>query len=886
MQVVNINQRYLDANIIERGKINIVKSLCNTGKTTAVDSFLQTLDVETKLLVPTFRRSLCNFLCTVFKDVANYITCKEQRIDCRSYPRICISPESFCRYRDENGDIVKPDVIIWDEFCSFLEHIVNPVTITGYQRSYFINIMSLFFQCEDITIIICDAYFDEDLDLQIIDAMAGGSGRIKLIKNQYFDRKIKLYNWQALGATEWKKRYFEEANNLDNKTFLFSNCKGLLQGLDREYIEMKIKSGTHNALPDSYVDDSEIVTADMANEKKEEYSMYPNLTWSHRRFGISPTIQAGVSNTTLHFNRGFGFAIQGSGSVLAFCQQMQRVRNLKDMELHIYFPPDIQHPKDFEEDLRVENIWADIEKYEKFVNFRVAELLEVEMIKEKDRVTVRPVVKSVLNNILVRYLYNKVREKISFFKSFQRYTEFDWYDIHCVTEFPQYTDARLLYMRNIMNTFEAAKAFKATYWENWQGFGWNGAWPGEEVLAAHKGNFFNKWLDFCDEWNVFGPLGNIRDLDNPHLRVERLAIFSKYCEPLHQSRFYSLICQPNHELIDSDSMENKYNSFQFSAQVFSVIACVFGCYGIFSFNVEKIEHIGIDSFFNNNNYNMTAEDLPIYFVARETRLNNPDIFTVLCQELERSYGLIIREFNLKFPAQTIPIWITQRLCCTKAITFLRKLLDGCLKYLGLERDKKMRSELRDPSVHTDNIKLFNRNEPDKKKHLNHRLRLKIYNIKNVHERIVLCLLKLMKKDHRFPVHPNGFLPDPFDLINFDKCPKAIPEFSEPKNRVYFEGREEFIVATHSHLKLSKIWPLKTFNAQYYDDARKWGDSKSHGLTMTWHGNVLDRFCYWNPIYGLTKMAEDLPTFFTCRENILREFADKLPLRKWHDYPFK
>lgn len=872
MQKVIVNERYLDYKCIVPGKINILKSICGTGKTTAVKTFLEEQPILQRLLVPTFRRSLCSFLCSQFPNVANYLTCHEQRIDCNDYPRICISPESFYRYRDVNGDLLCPDVIIWDEFCSFLEHIVNTTTIKGYQRSYFIDNISRFFQNPNVTIIICDAYFEEDLDLQIIESMAGSYDRIRFVHNRYYQKKYKVYSYRKIGASEWKKRYFTEVLDISKKTYVFSNSKSLVEGLEKEYVDIKMEKMVElgNLFVD-YEDLHQIVTADSCDREKEVFSSNPDDSWEGRIFMVSPTIQAGVSHTKLWFNRAFGFAIHGSSSVLSFCQQMARVRNLVDHEIHIMFPPDV---KDIDEDFNVDQVWNNLAKYEKWTNFKVQELMEMEVIPYRDRNVNRPITKSILNNILVRSLYNKAKEKRSFYGEFVRYTQYDWYEtkeVDVVMEFGENADNQVKYMRNIMNTFEQAKKFRLNYWENLISFNWDGSWPDDDWLAHNKGGCFEKWVEFCDEWNVFGVLGSVRRLNLPVFNTKRVSLFAtKFCQKESQSNFHKLMVVPIHKLIDSDSLENRYNTYQFKGLVKSAISCIFGCYGIFNYEIEKNVVPGELNFLDNSTCSVISRGLPVYFVANEERLNNIDTFDSLCEELSRSYPLLVSEFNLKLNT-AIPFWIKEKIICTAALKCLRKILDACLKHVGLERSKSPRNSLKETSVHNERIRTLNTTILDKKKKIHIRITVRSYNILNVHERIMMSLLKTFKK---LPTtHPNNFVPDPFELLVFERAPQQITSLDLVQNDKLFSV-------------LMKTWPpreeLITFD--WVEDCLIWAEKSKHYMQMTNADNVLDRFDYWNPMRSLDKLSEPLPEFFTRRSNPIREYQLRLPLRKWDDYP--
>ena len=877
MERIDINVRYLDETYIAAGKVNIIKSLCGTGKTESVKKFLKALPIETRVLIPTFRRSLCCFLTSLLENVISYLDCKQKRIDCDDFPRICISPESFWRYTDEDGAIKRPNVLLWDEFCSFLEHLVNMATLSGHQRSYFIDVVSLWMKDPSVTVIICDAYFDEEIDLQIVEMMCGGLERIRYVHNHYVEKKIKVYSYHSIGAVEWKRRYFQEVFDPLVNTYVFANSKKVIEGLEREYSEIKTEKDIRKeVVMENEVDTRVLVTGDSTDEEKTLYSSDPDSSWVAKKFMVSPTIQAGVGLNKEIYSRGFGFAIQQSSSVLALCQQMARPRHLVENELHIMFPPDAKLNEDeIDADLNVDRIWADISRYENWTNMRVANLITWEIIQEKDRAWRRPVARHVLNSIIVRCLYNEARQKLSFVNEFKRYTENDWYEFEEVT-FPHCIDGPFKYTRNIMHTFECAKNFRTTFWENLVMFNWDGSWPGDEWITINKGGAFEKFIKFSENWNVFGPLGKVSELYEPAFIPTRLALFgTTFVNNTAQSNFHHLITQTNATHVDIDSMENRYNALSYNAIFFSAASLIFGCYGLFQYDILRTETEGEINFFDSTIYQVTGSQLPVHFVMDESRLNNAFVFERLCIELDKSYSLLVQRMRLGLVGNKKPRWLDERLLNQKAISDMRKIMDGLFKFFGLERSKAAQNVERPEVFNFEHLKLLNRTLPKGQK-IATRIRVRSYPVNFMLERIMLSLLKMFSKNTLGLMHPNYFVPDPFQLLDYKRVPTHLPELSPLVNSQLFHQQ-------------SAIWPKKPIyvDNEYVTQAIYWGEKEKHHMKMTSSRTVLNRFDYWNPMeHGLERINVPLIPFFTDYQIPIKELQRRLPLRKWDEYPFK
>lgn len=879
MERIIVNQRYLTKENIKPFKINILKSLCGTGKTTAIKEYLKDLPTNTSIIAPTFRRSLCSFLKGTFDDVVSYLDCHTKMINPRDFPRVCISPESFWRYRDEEGNCPFPGVLIWDEFCSFLEHIINTTTIKGEQRSYFINMMCLILQNPCVTVIICDAYFEDD-DLQLVQLMAQSPDRIVFTENRYCEKKTKIYTYECVGVTEWKKKFFHSALNTSEKLYVFSNSKSTVQGLEQEYSELKFKK--FGMMMDDHDSDLRMVlSADSSEDQKELHSSNPDISWEEKRiFYVTPTIQAGVSFTKHHFHKSFGLAIHGSGSVLGFLQQLARPRNLIDAEIHMCFPSPINAKKDLrEEEININNIWNNLSKWESWTNMRITELLDKKLIAEKDRIVIRPDTKSVLNNILVRCLYFKVLQKINFKAELLRLVKNDWYEVIMLLpdELPVYEDNTIDYMTNIMMTIEKSKLYQTSFWENIMSL-WDGRWPGDEWLKENKGGAFCQFIEFANEWGIFGVLGDITSLKEPFFDRVKFANFaSKFATPQSQKRFHDFILRSNFELIDRDSSELRFNSYEFDGIFLSTMSLIFGAYHLYPVFLEKVPgSVEQINYLDNDVYTFNGDPFPLTFEMKELNLNNEEVFERICNELNRSYAHIILKMDLKMISQVKPRWLIHKKITQRALADLRKICSGFLKYIGLVRVKKPKDSIKAPVFFADRIRALNAQITDKKEKYKRRLNFNTYTVQNTKERIMLSMCKLFKKNPRGILHPNNIVPDPFNLLDFRKVPKDLDDIPENLQSIY------------PKFNLLKFWPIRDefLTTEWIENTKIWGDESRQFVLMTHEDNILDRFDYWNPMMFQHQFEDPLPKFYVQPGNAAKAIRLGLPLRLWPDNPYK
>jgi len=879
-----LNQRYLSKEMILPKKINILKSLCGTGKTTAICEYLLDLPEDTRIICVTFRKSLCSFLTKNLPNLRSYLECKTKYISCDENPRVAISAESFWRYKNKDRSVPMPKVYIIDEFCSFMEHLVNTTTLNGVQRNYFIEMTGLFLRCPDVTVILCDAYFTT-MDYEIVEMLAEGTDRINYVFNRYCEIKTRIILYT--NETRWKKAFFKNAMDLDQKLYVFSNCKKTLEGLDQEYHNMKYPG----ADPFSYSNNAEndrriLICSDSSNEEKELYSSQPDESWSENRIlYTSPTIQAGVSFMKEHFTKAFGYAISSSTSVLAFLQQMARARNLSEKEVHIILPRDMKKvPKFFKkEETNPDNVRGNLVRYSEWTNARITDLVEKKLIVDKGRVVESVTNHSILNEILIRYLVNRSKQKISYTKEFQEYIQNDWYELAYENELD---DHGFKYMPSIMTTMEEANINKNKFWLQKD---WSGEWDFEQLP---EGGIQSEFVEFANEWNIFGALGRLDTLDKPFFVKESLAKFvPKYVNKDAQDNFHRFFVKGYTEILEQDADEGRYNSYSFDTILYSGMAAVFHAYKIFPSDATRIVFPGRLPFYSST-IHIPVPDIPLEIEANEEFLNESSRFTRLCEELDKSYSWIVKKLDLKLISEVHPDWLINRCLDQKATTELRKILDAMLKFIGLERTKKPKSACKKKSFSTQKSA---------------RMNFRVYGIKKFRIRLMISVCKMFKNVPLGVEHPNYPTVDPFSLLNWDKVPKKESQIeevdmfkppSQPRIRVLRDPNRVTIVREVSELQKVykdpfteglRFWPLKKelMSLEWFNQMRRsWGVMMNQYNSMTSLDNVFDRFDYWNPKSIKEKYFDHLPDFYTMIEYRMKSITEKRPLREMPDKPIK
>lgn len=305
-------------------KIDLIKANMKMGKTKAVIDMLEknkSFDENSRIIIPSFRRTYSAETNAKFKDFSLYSDITETSINLNVYPKLIIQIESLHRIDINNSvrdngsscDILILDEIesIWDQFNSG-----NFIDYLGVVSTFEWLIQNA------NKIIIMDAFLDDRTEILM-------SKMIKDFKSKT-NKYVNLYN-----------------PSKDIK-YIFCDSDNWLSLLSKKVRDKNIAIFTN-----SLTEANNIYTylADYSQVKKEDIMIYSSETlesikrahfsdvnkyWSQFKVIIcTPTISAGVSFEVDHFDYIFGLFTNMSCNVETCLQMMGRVRNVKEKEIYL-----------------------------------------------------------------------------------------------------------------------------------------------------------------------------------------------------------------------------------------------------------------------------------------------------------------------------------------------------------------------------------------------------------------------------------------------------------------------------------------------------------------------------------------------------------------------
>jgi hypothetical protein len=181
-------------------------------------------------------------------------------------------------------------------------------------------------------------------------------------------------------------------------------------------------------------------------------------------------------------------------------------------------------------------------------------------------------------------------------------------------------------------------------------------------------------------------------------------------------------------------------------------------------------------------------------------------------------------------------------------------MDAFLKYIGVKRVREKLEEERIQVFFYDRMKDINEGRPKGNRYQG-RVRIRRYKIMGMRMRILITFCRLFKINPRGKMHPNNIIPDPLNLLDWDKRLESIPATWDPWHGSY---PNQFVY---------RFWAP---DEKYYDEdwsntvKQIWGRPIPNQLyVMTNDSNILSRFDYWKPMVTSSKYLEDLPSDYTC-----------------------
>lgn len=265
------------------------------------------IDQYEKVVIVSFRISLNKQFAENFPDFKLYLDIKDDKFNTDIHNKIIVQIDSFNKIR---GEI---DLLIIDEITYTMTQLVysekrdnNFYALKQYFRKKNQDIM------KRTKIILLDALLEEDT-LNVFNLF---KRNLLFIENEYkkhLDKKVLCYG-NDYGL--FKNNILKDIEN-GKKIVIATNSKRELNFLESQICEKFGKSKTYSFIdsdnPEYYIEDWEYLDI----------------------LGYTPTISAGVSYTKKHFDKIYGYFVNGSATAEIAVQQLFRIRNLSDNEINI-----------------------------------------------------------------------------------------------------------------------------------------------------------------------------------------------------------------------------------------------------------------------------------------------------------------------------------------------------------------------------------------------------------------------------------------------------------------------------------------------------------------------------------------------------------------------
>lgn len=311
---------FINHEIFEKSSIVLVKAEMKMGKTKALKQYFYNfsdLFDDMTVVIVSFRRTFTNENITKLKDFnfENYMDISSSTIDLDEHKKLIIQVESLNRINFKQ--IKKIDILILDEIESILSQ---------FNSSYFkdFNFSLLIFQKmleHSKKLIAMDANIS-NRTLEIIKyCNEKRNQEIYMYKNLWNPNKD--YTYYILDKDKWITVVGRSIIK-NNKIAIFTNslkeAKTLKQYLQK-YIKPEEIKIYHGKTKESV--------------KKKDFSDV-NSSWTKYRCIIcTPTVSAGISFESEHFNHVFGYFTDASCNADICCQMLGRIRNVISKEIFI-----------------------------------------------------------------------------------------------------------------------------------------------------------------------------------------------------------------------------------------------------------------------------------------------------------------------------------------------------------------------------------------------------------------------------------------------------------------------------------------------------------------------------------------------------------------------
>lgn len=298
------NNEYVKDYDFDDNKIDTImlKSTMGTGKTKSLKNLFEKYKNK-KIVIVSFRITLDKEYVNNFPNFELYSDIKETVYDTDIYNKMVIQIDSFYKIQ---GNI---DLLILDEFTYTATHLIERVK---NRESVYNALLEYIYNYKKTKILIMDAL----LDIENIKYFYNLNRKIHYICNKFKKHSnINCYNYSnKIGI------FVDEIieNIKDGKKIVVpTNSKNFLDNL-----EYKIKTNFKDKK-------SLFLNADNSDDiNLDNWNNYDVV-------GYTPTIVAGISFEKIHFDKCFAYFVNNSSPAEMSLQQLFRVRNLTDKEIHI-----------------------------------------------------------------------------------------------------------------------------------------------------------------------------------------------------------------------------------------------------------------------------------------------------------------------------------------------------------------------------------------------------------------------------------------------------------------------------------------------------------------------------------------------------------------------
>lgn len=788
MQVLEDSWEHLNGGLYEVGKLNLVISPCGTGKTTSISSFLaESMSPGDSVVALTFRQTLATKLAHSL-DCKNYLEYSDVKyISFADAHRLVISVESLRKLKT-NGDstslgIPIPKFLILDEFCSLIEHAFNDSTLDAVRRKLFFNYIMCVLALDTVTTIVADAYLREE-DITVLlaalsDTNAGfDEGRVKVIRNLYKGPARQVLYTHCFPL--WKELLLEAITKGDERLYVFSNWKRILDGIQEECLDA---SSSIQSFPRQVASGTYYISSDSSHEQKMEGSQSPDRVWSdYKHVFCTPTVAAGISyDKKKHFQRAFGFCGQGSTSPLGSLQQLARVRSLEKKEVVLYCPTPAKKQVTYTDEM----IRTALARSEKKVKRQYTECVEIGVRPNDDRTEVvsTAIEKSAINRFLVHLQRSDLEARQNYIGSLQRLCESTNYVFKKLPRKrrakPSATDDRSSRGNSLSTVIKLGKKYRSEILcSSWDGRIDYDLYTVSPCLLALK--------EFLVFWNCFGAWGYysdtkvyVSDNDDPAnkelvLHPERASKFySTFVADGKQDTFYEFYVEHAINRLCKDKSEYDMGSASQASLLYQLTMELCDVYNI----APKTQYTHRTWFQDEHELSLaghvwsgiiTAGRMSDEEVEQVTRIQSSLYMEYTEQDIaeEPTRCDLLRAILKRYWK---PLYLAG-LITNKHRSVFGSLEEGpsnastpaSIIHLGTDVLKRLLDTVGLPSREVSKKKANIAGDPSK------RMEVKRYRIELFRERVLLCILRLLQKSGTKPIDtPHYPIPDPFHLLQND-----------------------------------------------------------------------------------------------------------------------